>query len=135
MKVISIFIIAIMLQGFTQPLSVRHHLPGKWDWQTLEDSCGSTAQTYSFSKDGQRIILTAPSPLTLDGTSELNQVVYEIIDERPSVMRMKVIGETRTTENGAPVVWDLILKDKNTFCWHRTDWPAGTCTQDLNKCE
>jgi pimeloyl-ACP methyl ester carboxylesterase len=32
-------------------------------------------------------------------------------------------GETRKTESGDRVVWDLILLSPDSYCWRRTDWP------------
>jgi hypothetical protein len=59
---------------------------------------------------------------------------YEIIDEAPAAMRLRLIGETRSTEAGVPVVWDLFLLDADRFCWHRTDWQVGACTKPLTRC-
>jgi hypothetical protein len=35
---------------------------------------------------------------------------------------------------GAPVGWDLLMLNADTFCWRRTDWKAGACTALLKRC-
>ncbi len=45
-----------------------------------------------------------------------------------------IVGETRLTDAGEPVVWDLVLKSEDSFCWDRTDWEQGGCTKNNARC-
>lgn len=125
----------IFLQGCAHNLSIRDDLPGTWGWAHSEHRCDSGSTKYSFSEDGRQLYASSPGPMYLDENTRADDSIYEIIDELPTVMRMRIIGEVRKTDQGQLVVWDLVLKDKDTFCWHRTDWPAGACTKNLTRCE
>ena len=100
--------------------TARSQLPGKWDWETSEPRCGDAAGTFSFSPDGRQV--------------RVNDIVYEVLAEEGKTLRLRAVGETRKTDAGAPVEWDLQVLNPDTFCWRRTDWNAGTCTALLKRC-
>jgi hypothetical protein len=118
----------------TGPLSVRDQLPGRWDWVDAAPRCGASAAQLSFSADGQQVRVWVPTGVYLGEVALGPAAAYEIIDEAPAAMRLRLIGETRSTEAGVPVVWDLFLLDADRFCWHRTDWQVGACTKPLTRC-
>jgi hypothetical protein len=43
-------------------------------------------------------------------------------------------GETRLDDKGKPVVWVLVMPDRETFLWHRVDWPFGAFTPPSRRC-
>jgi len=60
--------------------------------------------------------------------------VYQVLSESPDSLRMRIVGETRRTHAGEPVVWDLVLLSRDSYCWHRTDWPSQGCTGRVLRC-
>jgi len=101
-------------------VTARSQLPGKWDWEKSEPRCGEAAGTFSFSPDG--------------GQVRVNDIVYEVLADQGKTLRLRVVGETRKTDAGVPVEWDLLMLNADTFCWRRTDWTAGACTALLRRC-
>jgi hypothetical protein len=53
---------------------------------------------------------------------------------RPRAIRIHYDGETRLDARGKPVVWDLLMPDRDTFYWHRADWPAGSVAAPSRRC-
>jgi hypothetical protein len=101
-------------------VTARSQLPGKWDWEKSEPRCGEAAGTFSLSPDG--------------GQVRVNDIVYEVLADQGKTLRLRVVGETRKTDAGVPVEWDLLMLNADTFCWRRTDWTAGACTALLRRC-
>jgi hypothetical protein len=132
------FLTALLLASgcsSTPPASIRTDISGKWGWVgTLPDSCGVNAEHYAFSEDGRELLLTREEPIDFGG-KQLSEFHYEILAESRRIMRMRILGEYRRTSSGQPVVWDLVLKSRNRFCWHRTDWQSQTCTSDILRCD
>ena len=118
-----------------QPPSVRADLPGRWDWVQASPRCGDTGGEYSFSADGRQLLVHVPAGVWF-GTEPAGQhVTYEVLDELQGTLRVRAIGEPRKTDSGDTVVWDLVMLKRDAFCWHRTDWKAGECTERLTRCE
>jgi len=101
-------------------VTARSQLPGKWDWEKSEPRCGEAAGTFSLSPDG--------------GQVRVNDIVYEVLADQGKTLRLRVVGETRKTDAGVPVEWDLLMLNADTFCWRRTDWTASACTALLRRC-
>jgi hypothetical protein len=59
---------------------------------------------------------------------------YSVIDESANYLRMSMKGETRLDPAGNAVVWDLVLLSPDSYCWHRSDWQEGGCTQPAIRC-
>ena len=51
-----------------------------------------------------------------------------------SSIRGAIQGETRLTEAGKPVVWDLVLTSEDSYQWHRTDWLPCQRTGTIKRC-
>jgi hypothetical protein len=116
-------------------LSIRSVLPGRWDWAEASPRCGESAAQFAFSEASSELRVHVPTGVYLDRTLLGPDATYRIVGESPRVMRMHMLGETRRTETGDLVVWDLVLLDADSFCWHRTDWPPEACTKRLTRCE
>ena len=114
-----------------EPLSFSEIASGTWGFDIAGAGCNDNPHTITFSKDKPKMILRYRSAKEDD---KPDTHVYDIIDEGPGYVRMKLIGEDRTTEAGEPVVWDLVLLSGDSYCWHRTDWEAGACTQPARRC-
>jgi hypothetical protein len=57
-----------------------------------------------------------------------------LIFERPTI-RVQYDGEQRLDANGKPVVWKLFMPDRDTFYWHRVDWPPRATTAAVRRCK
>lgn len=115
-------------------VTARSQLPGKWDWENSQPRCGDAAGTFSFSGDGRQVRVNVRVGSDA-GTSEAgHNVVYDVLADQGKTMRVRAVGETRTTNAGAPIEWDLVMLNPDTFCWRRADWQAGRCTQLLKRC-
>lgn len=61
--------------------------------------------------------------------------VWEQSDgERGPFILIQYDSETRTTDAGDLVRWRLIMPDKNSFTWQRTDWPTSGLTPIRQRC-
>jgi hypothetical protein len=49
-------------------------------------------------------------------------------------MRLRVIGDPRTTASGAPNEWAPLLLAADRVCRHPTGWQAGACMKPLTRC-
>ena len=105
---------------------------GTWDWDARPGSCSENPHTITFSPDRLTMLLTHAKPL--DGDTD-RVTRYEIREVAPSGIRGFMIGETRRDDAGQLVVWDLILTSPNTYRWHRVDWPAGSYTPQVVRCD
>ncbi|MEM8661098.1 MAG: hypothetical protein AAGF35_09450 [Pseudomonadota bacterium] len=68
------------------------------------------------------------------GGEPLEVLTYQIIGHSENGLRAVLEGEERRTPSGNVVVWNLLLMNKNEFCWHRADWRKGSCTNPLKRC-
>lgn len=109
---------------------------GTWGWTTAPDSsfCVTRWHTVAFSPDHSIMTITASEPWT-DSSGVVHQVtVYDLSEHSRHHVRGQIRGETRLTDDGEPVVWDLVLGSANSYHWHRTDWPAFSYTATLERC-
>jgi hypothetical protein len=113
---------------------IRDVVSGTWDWSKVDDVCQSDMTTFSFSDADDTMILTHPMPIVaFDGLMH-DTFTYDILEASRNHIRGAIRGETRLTREGVPVVWDLVLTSRHSFCWHRTDWDRESCTDELVRC-
>lgn len=117
-----------------QVVTAHSQLPGKWDWEKSEPRCGDAAGTFSFSPDGHEVRVNVAAGADPGAGAAGRDVVYEVLADQGKTMRVRAVGETRRTDAGAPVEWDLVMLNPDAFCWRRADWPVGKCTQLLLRC-
>jgi hypothetical protein len=137
MKKLFVYLIVMLISGCainTNPV-VRKDLPGWWGWSGSDDICNEIVAKYSFSEDGMRVLVHTPNGASFGEGAPQKDLAYVIESEISHVLRIKGVGEERRTDNGKLVVWDLVMKDSDTFCWHRTDWKATNCTKDFVRCD
>lgn len=138
MKNIASILVLLLVAGCASgskntDLTLRESLAGAWGWTSKE--CREGAPIHSFSEDGSTMFVSSDKGMITSATSEpKTQLVYQIIGESKNVLRTVIEGEDRFQKNGEPAVWDLVLLSNYRFCWHRTDWPAGSCTKPLRRC-
>jgi hypothetical protein len=106
---------------------------GTWDWTTApaDSFCVAQRHTVAFSPD--RRVMTITHWTDSDGT--VHQVsVYDLSEHSRHHVRGRIRDETRLTDAGTPVVWDLVLTSADSYQWHRTDWPAFAYTPAIRRC-
>lgn len=106
------------------------HLAGRWDWSTRARPCSDGGHVISFSDD-RKTMTIAQAPLRADtGWS----ATYDILGLSPTRVRGAIRGETRLTDAGVPVVWDLVMIGPDEYRWQRTDWRFWQFTPGVLRC-
>lgn len=108
---------------------IRSVVTGTWDWTTARQVCGTNAQTISFSIPDATMTITYA-----EAVDDRPDTVYDVVELTQSYVRGEIRGEARLTDEGVPVVWDLVLLSDSSFCWQRTDWQRDDCTETLARC-
>ncbi len=114
-----------LLQG-----DVFARVTGTWRWDNRPKDCQDDPHTISFTPDHSQMILSYRP--TKEDT--LREYTYDIVATGPQVIRGRIRDETRRDSTGALVVWDLVLLNDSTYCWHRADWPTDGCTRSNVRC-
>ena len=114
-----------------QLLGIRDIVAGTWGWDVEGASCEDNPHTLEFSGNGKKMTLRYAKSLDENPPTE---AVYKIVREGPGFIRMEKTGETEKTTDGKLVAWDLVLLGPSSYCWHRTDWQPGGCTQPAKRC-
>src|SRR5262249_26983880 len=83
---------------------------------------------------GSRMEVRHPKGAVVGDQAPQVVTVYRILAWSANALRMEIIGETRKTEDGDPVIWDLIVLSPDSYCWHRADWPPQGCTGRVLRC-
>jgi hypothetical protein len=109
-------------------------LSGSWGFTEGEDTCSANPHEISFSQD--RMFLDVQTRVPIEGARGRteSEFRYRILSYTGSSIRLELEGETRKTKAGEPVVWDLILRGSDEYCWQRSDWPRGACTKPVVRC-
>jgi hypothetical protein len=107
---------------------------GRWAWTTSDSGCASDWHRISFTP--ARTVMTIAASKPYEGADgKLDSIaVYDILSHTGGSIRGAIRGETRLTDDGAPVVWDLVLQGPNNYAWHRTDWLRGAVTREIQRC-
>ena len=115
--------------------SVQDNVAGRWDWATRATPCSDSTHTIAFSDDGRTMTITMQFPVVVDsGERDWSVTTYDILKTTPSRIRGAIRGETRMTDDGKPVVWDLVVTGDNEYSWYRTDWPSWGRTSGNIRC-
>jgi hypothetical protein len=117
------------------PSSVYEILPGTWGWERRGPrTCEDNPHVISFSEDRTVMILSYAQPAkTIIG--ETTTIRYKIVSDNPR-LRMLLEGERRRNPaTDRLVLWDLKMTSPNRYCWRRNDWPPGSCTKSVVRCQ
>ena len=107
---------------------------GTWDWSGADGFCVKDPHTISFSADRSAMFIAHREPWT-DSAGRSHRVSeYELQYHDASTIRGAIVGESRRTDEGVPVIWDLVLTSSASYAWHRTDWLAGATTKEVVRC-
>lgn len=104
---------------------------GRWDWSTRLNPCSDSTHTIAVSDD-KKVMTITQDYLPASDTDRV--AVYDIQRLSRSSLRGAIRGETRRTDDGVPVVWDLVLLGPTEYHWHRTDWNAWGYTASIIRC-
>ena len=114
------------------PPAIFAQIAGTWDWAGRPGTCRDNPHTLSFTPDGRYMLLTFAHPI--DSTTGKREVRYELRGHTERSVRGFITDETRRTEGGELVVWDLVLFSPTSYRWHRTDWPETGFTPEVIRC-
>lgn len=103
-------------------------------WASDTAACGENPQAITFSHDRSQMFITWLAKAPDSSGTRKRRSTYDILEHSGGHIRGAIVGETRMTDAGDPVVWDLVLRSEDVFAWHRTDWPEYSFTADLRRC-
>lgn len=107
---------------------------GNWYWTTSDSGCAGETHRITFSSDRKVMTITNSRPYEgADGDFD-SVANYDVLSHTPGSIRGAIRGETRTTEEGVPVVWDLVMRSIDHYAWRRTDLPAYMQTPRIARC-
>ena len=107
---------------------------GTWAWTTADTNCATHPHTITFTPDHRAMIITAAHPFRWPDGRLDSVAFYDVLAHSRTWIRGAIRGETRLTKDGRPVVWDLVLRSPDRYAWHRTDWPPGGYTREVQRC-
>jgi hypothetical protein len=116
------------------PRDVFSVAAGTWDWAGADSFCVADPHRIWFSPDHSIMYLADRRPWKDSAGTEHRVTEYAIQMHTPSTIRGAIRGETRLTDSGVPVVWDLVLTSEGSYRWHRTDWPRTGMTKQVLRC-
>lgn len=115
-------------------------LEGRWSWEGGDDECKASVHTLAISGDRRQLELRYPERTDSAGAPVV--VRYTVIEAgaqvlpwAPHAIRLAMEGETRRTDAGDLVVWDLVFASPDRYHWHRADWEAGGLTKAIIRCD
>lgn len=102
-------------------------------WTDPSTTCEENPHSISFSDDRLQLTLSyarvTPHLLEPDPVA-----VYEVESANAVSAHVRLRGENRLDEVGAPVTWDIIVLSPDAYCWRRSDWPPHACTPARARC-
>ena len=107
---------------------------GSWDWVNADSLCVADPYQISFTPDHDLMYLTFTRPAVDSAGNVDSGAVYDVVQHSRSHIRGAMHQEARLTEDGKPVVWDLVMMSPHTLAWRRTDWTAGQYTVQAVRC-
>jgi len=134
------FIVGLMIYfwpkvpDYTVPEGVEVFDVAEGIWAPDAAACGDDSQAITFSPDRSQMFITWMDKAPDETGTRKRRATYEILEYSEGHIRGAIIGETRTTDAGDPVVWDLMLRSEDVFTWHRTDWSELSFTSDMQRC-
>jgi hypothetical protein len=108
---------------------------GTWDWAGSDGFCVRDPHSISFDDDLTIMRLTHREPYVHEDGTEQFTWEYDIVLHDRRRIRAIMRGETRFTETGDPVVWDLVLKSADVYRWKQTHLPVFGYSDENRRCE
>lgn len=117
---------------FARSLDLFDFIQGRWDYTSDAPACSVSPFTLDVASDRRQFTIRSEPT---EEVAEPLESVYEVLVVKPEFIRSRIIGEERLTEDGEPVIWDIIPLDESSFCWRRADWAEGGCTAPVIRCD
>lgn len=97
--------------------------------------CHENPHTITFTSDRSRAHFRWQSAI-IDYLGGLRtEGTYLVRSGSEDGVVMQITDEQRRQRDGQPVVWVMRpLAEPEGYCWGRTDWPAGQCTDRFVRC-
>ncbi len=111
------------------------YFEGTWGTPGASDSCEKNANDIRFSESGETAHFSYTEPIPGPDGIMSTEFQYKVLGVAGNGVRMQLVGETRTTEDGELVVWDLMRISDDSYCWHRADWQPDHCTAPWIRCQ
>jgi hypothetical protein len=117
-------------------------LPGRWEYPVPEGvgeeasvRCDKFAERIWFERDDKGELIYHSQYEEPGSERSVSRVGVSRFPfpERPTI-RLQYQGETRLDDKGKPVAWEVIMVERDTFYWHRVDWPPGATTPPVRRC-
>jgi hypothetical protein len=101
--------------------------------ETPEFSCAVNPITIIFSTDRRVMTSTMASPI-IDYEGKLRKSGdYDVQSMDATGLAVALVGESRLTDAGDPVVW-VLRPTPDGFCWGRMDWAETVCESYHVRC-
>ena len=117
----------------SSPPEAMSRIVGTWG-STGRFACDQTPHTISVADGGERLLFNTPKAVEMDDGSVRSVLTYKVLRAERDKLWLFVEGETRKTAAGDPVVWVLIMLDRDTYAWRRTDWAPDGMTKPARRC-
>lgn len=139
MRSSSALVLAVLLGAACAAVGPRaditERLAGTWAWEAQADACNAAnTHTYEFSKDRRMMYLVYKEGAVVGDFEPKARNPYAILDVSSHRIRTRIPGETRLTDSGEPVEWDLVKTSRDSYCWRRADWSYYSCTGQIIRC-
>jgi len=106
---------------------------GTWEWADRVGTAESNPHTIKFVDENKAAVFSLANPIkSQDGTTK-RSYTYKVLYSGEHSITMFLDGETRKTDAGDLVIWVLMLKTPDVYCWRRTDWPPQGCTKEVRR--
>lgn len=125
-----------LLAPAAAPALTAEEMEGRYESvDGTDNTCATNPARLSVTRDPDHITFDWPVPFTVFDGSERTRVDYDLVEERPDALVLRLEGETRLTASGETVIW-LLRPDaaRHGFCWGRTDWPVIRCEHAYRRC-
>lgn len=134
--------VMLLLVGFSQLVTpgkeyavkdgdLPSHLGGRWAWTSSTKGCESDHHVITFAPDRSTMTIAKLA----QGADTGWTATYDVLKITPSRIRGAIRGEKRKTDDGKPVVWDLVMFSEDEYRWHRTDWRDDGYTGAVQRCK
>ncbi len=113
---------------------IFHVVEGKWARTLTGTACDSSFIAIRFTPSRGDMIVIRPHPVKTDSGLFDTVTQYPVLGHTRHSIRVASRGETVMGPDGAPVVWDLMLRSPNSYVWHRSDWISIQSSARFHRC-
>jgi hypothetical protein len=122
-------------QSISVSTDIFQLVPGTWAWDNKPNACQGMTQRFEIASDRKTMRIYHSEPIEGFDGEKTSVTDYVIEGSEPGVLHTFIPAETRKTDAGEPVKWDLVAVGRNRIAWHRADWPEAGLTDMLRRCD